>query len=187
MIDLQFQDGEETRSWEILKDIDRRHAVELYPDFDVAYLRAAYITPSIDDHAMADVSFLEQGLGPSIRKSEILARLAAWHTWNTHSNEFAYGSSAQAVALAVQALVAVRELPPKSMGSMYQAYQLVVELMRYFDKRLSDDLYWKATRLKLGDRQQREIRYTAEGCVRSFPQRAKECHEIVVSHLKPRL
>ncbi|MBM4320787.1 MAG: hypothetical protein FJ125_12755 [Deltaproteobacteria bacterium] len=185
MIDLGHQDGEETRSWEILKDIDRRKAVELYPDFDVAYLRAAYITPSIDDHEMAEIGLLETGLQHAIRKSEILARLSCWHCWNTHANEFAYGSSAAAVRLAVQSLAA-GELP-RGPGSKYQAYQLLTELMRYLDRRLSDDLYWKAPRLKLGERQLREIRYTADGCVRSFPQLAQEARDALRQAVLPKL
>lgn len=185
MIDLGYQDGEETRRWEILKDIDRRKAVELYPDFDVAYLRAAYITPSIDDHEMAEIELLQTGLERSIRKSEILARLCCWHCWNTHANDVAFGSAAAAVRFGVQALAAGD--PPRGPGSKLQAYQLITELMRYLDRRLSDDLYWKGPRIKLGERQQREVRYTADSCVRSFPLVAQDALAAVRQAVVPKL
>lgn len=184
MFEPDYMDGEESRSWELLKDIDRRKAIELYPDFDVSYLRAAYITPSIDDHHMAEVEVLKQGLQRSIRKSEILARLSCWHAWNCEANEFAYGSAATSVKFAVHALVA-GELPTGP-GSKLQAFLLIAELMRYVDPSLADDLRWKGPRGKLAERQQREVRYAAETCVRSFPEIAQRARDVVKEVILPR-
>ncbi|MDY0060855.1 MAG: hypothetical protein RBU45_13665 [Myxococcota bacterium] len=185
MIELDYTDGDEPRSWEILKDIDRRQAVELFPDFDVAYLRAAYITPSIDDHEMAEPQVLEAGLPLAVRKSELLGRLACWHMWNTTTNEFAYGSTAAAVRQGVQSLVAGPL--PRTPGSRQQVFALLTELMRLVDRKLSDELYFRGPRVKLGERQLREVRYTAETCVRSFPVLAEEAREVVRERLLAKL
>ncbi len=185
MIERAYVDGPETRPWELLKDMDRAEALRLYPDFDVAYLRAAYVTPSIDDHHMAEIDILKDGLEASIRKSEILARLSCWHMWNATANEFAFGSASAAVKMGINALLA-GGLPPGP-GSRLQAFQLAVEVSRYVDRKLSDDLYWKGPRGKPGPKQQREIRVTAELCTRSFPRVIEWARDALVEHFVPLL
>ncbi len=184
MIETPYRDEEETRAWELLKEIDRREALELYPDFDVAYLRAAYVTPSIHDHHMADKSLLEQGLDVARRKSELLARLSCWHAWNATQNEFAYGSASAAVRYAVQALAACGRLPTEP-GSMFQAYRLLAELVRYFDRRLSDDMVWRVPRHKLAPKQLNEVRTSVEICVQSFPKLAQDAYDAVLEYVAP--
>jgi hypothetical protein len=185
VFELIYVDQDETRSWEILEHIDRREAVERFPDFDIAYLRAAYITPSIDDHGMAEIAILEEGLERSVRKSEILARVSCWHCWNCVENDIAFGSSAAAVKAGVHALLAGGV--PKGPGSRLQVWALVTELVRHLDRRLSDDLYWKGPRAKLGPRQEREVRVTAETCLRSFPMLATAARQAIVEHIVPKL
>ncbi len=54
--------------------------VRRFPDFDIAYVRAAYPTRS-EDHANADVSILADGLLRCRRKGYVLARLSSYYTW----------------------------------------------------------------------------------------------------------
>jgi len=74
-----------------------------YPDFDVAYLRAAYPTRHADDHANANVRMLETGLVKSRVKHSILARLSCYYTWR--------GDPLKALDYAVGMLTATSEIP----------------------------------------------------------------------------
>lgn len=186
MIEPEYVDGEELRGWDLLQGLDRRAALERYPDFDLAVLRAAYITPSIDDHEMAERRVLEEGLEVCVRKSGLLARLSCWHAWNCRANEFAYGSASAAVRFAVHALLAApASIVPGT--SAFQCHQLLVELTRYVNRGLSDDLYFAGPQGKLPREPLRDVAFAAESCVRSFPLVAERGAEIVRDGLLPML
>jgi len=186
MIEPEYVDGVETRDWDLLQGLDRRAALQKYPDFDLAVLRAAYITPSIDDHEMADISLVKEGLQRCVRVSGLLARLSCWHAWNCRYNEFAYGSASLAVQFAVHALLA-GPLPTGPGSSAFQAYLLLVELTRYVDRQLSDDLYFGGARGKLAREPGRDVNFATESCVRSFPIVAERATEIAREAILPKV
>lgn len=95
-------DGDETRSFQTISSLDRAEALRRFPDFDVAYLRAAYPTGNSGDHAAADVSMVEQGLPRCVRKSLLLGRLSAYWTWQ--------GEPVQAFCYAVHCLAATGDI-----------------------------------------------------------------------------
>lgn len=99
----KYIDGEDYRDWLILKDLDPMEAVRKYPDFDVAYVRAAYPTLKLEDHENANVGLLLEGLEKSIVKSRILAQLSNYYVWN--------GDAERALDYAVLSFLTLEGLP----------------------------------------------------------------------------
>ena len=55
--------------------------VEKFPDFDIAYVRAAYPTGASEDHAHADVSLFPEAIVRCTVKGRLLGRLSSYFTW----------------------------------------------------------------------------------------------------------
>lgn len=99
----KYVDGDDSRTWQLLADIDLMEAVKRYPDFDIAYLRAAYPTGRAEDHRNANVELLKEGLEKSIVKSRILARLSNYYVSQWREDP--------ACDYAIQSLLALKERP----------------------------------------------------------------------------
>ena len=82
-----YRDPEEARTLQVLSSPlqwDHEAAkrdVREHPDFDAAYVRAAYPTGRGDDHLDADVALLLDGVVKCRRKGFLLARLSSYYTW----------------------------------------------------------------------------------------------------------
>jgi hypothetical protein len=97
-----YTDGTDTRTWDILQGLDVTDAVKKYPDFDIAYVRAAY-PKHAEDHQNANLQLLLEGLDKSIMKSRILTRLSNFYVWS--------GDAEKALNYAVQSLLALKTRP----------------------------------------------------------------------------
>jgi hypothetical protein len=106
---LKYVDGDDSRTWQILADMDRMEALKSYPDFDIAYLRAAYPTDRAEDHQNANIELLEEGLEKSIVKSRILARLS-----NYYVSKHTPGADETACDYAIQSLLALKKHPDET-------------------------------------------------------------------------
>jgi hypothetical protein len=84
-----YQDPEDTRTYAILGrsagveygQDELNKDVEKFPDFDIAYVRAAYPTGRSEDHAHADISLFPEGIVRCKDKARLLARLCSYCTW----------------------------------------------------------------------------------------------------------
>lgn len=96
LADSRYQDPKDSRTFEILensklspKEWDKDELardIERFPDFDVAYLWAAYPDGNSDHHRNAKEPILLEGLLKAKVKSNILARLSCYHM-NRHDSE----------------------------------------------------------------------------------------------------
>ena len=85
-----FEDPADTRSVAILgrspgvacSQEQLNQDIERFPDFDIAYVRAAYPTTLAGDHGHADLSRLPEGLARCKVRGRILARLSSYSVWN---------------------------------------------------------------------------------------------------------
>jgi hypothetical protein len=113
-----YQDPEDTRTFAILgrspgvtySQDELNEDVEKHPDFDIAYIRAAYPTSHSEDHAHADISLFAAGMARCKAKARLLARLSSYYTWK--------GESLRALDYAVAA-VAIGD-PSEGPGDMVQ-------------------------------------------------------------------
>lgn len=133
-----YRDPQDARSYEILAStkalkpgIDTgdgwdqnalKKDIEQFPDFDLAYLRAAYPNRLSDDHAHANEKILLDGLAKSKVKGNILARLSCYHN---------YYSSHELQTLDYATAAVLFGDPSDGPGSMVQ---VVVMLAQAFDK-----------------------------------------------------
>jgi hypothetical protein len=77
------KDEQEFRNWSLLTEYaDMREAIEDYPDWDAAYLRAAYPTGFSEDHTHARPEFLRLAIGKVKAESSIHARLSCYEIWS---------------------------------------------------------------------------------------------------------
>ena len=84
-----YQDPPETRSFAVLGRApgveysreELNEDVAKFPDFDIAYVRAAYPSGASEDHAHADVSLFPEALVRCTVKGRLLGRLSSYFTW----------------------------------------------------------------------------------------------------------
>jgi HEAT repeat protein len=120
------QDPEEPRTVLDLTDPQAGDAAALdrelrdHPDFDVAYVRAAYPTGLSEDHEHADPAILREGLATCRRKSYLLARLSSYCTW--------HGDALAALDHAVAAVLLGD--PSQGPGDMVQVMELLTVAFR---------------------------------------------------------
>jgi len=110
-----FQDLDDPASWDhetLARD------VRTHPDFDIAYVRAAYPTARSEDHANAEVSILLEGALRCRRKGLVLARLSSYSTWS--------GERLRALDFGTAAVLLGD--PSEGPGDMVQVLQLLAEL-----------------------------------------------------------
>ena len=89
LVSSGYQDPEDTRTFAVFGrspgveygQDDLNDDVEKYPDFDIAYIRAAYPTGRSEDHAHADISRFPEGLASCKAKARLLGRLCSYSTW----------------------------------------------------------------------------------------------------------
>ena len=141
-------DGSENRSHKILTGMDGVTAMRTFPDYDVAYIRAAYPTNNSGDHASAKPHFLEEGLRMCPRKSFLLARLSAYHVWK--------GNALDALNYAVNAVEAskyIETVPDLAGGcaNLLAAVFLASGMSAVVRKKfwLSDPSYNESPKMKL--------------------------------------
>jgi hypothetical protein len=96
-------DSKETRTFQVLAPLDREQALSKYPDFDLAYIRAAYASGNSGDHRNAKPHILKKGLGKCRRKSLLLGRLSAYSVWK--------GEAENALQHATNSLLATKAIP----------------------------------------------------------------------------
>ncbi len=119
-----YRDPSESRSWTILKGVPLSQVVHRHPDFDAAYIWAAYPTMNSDDHTHAKIEILLEGLVKCKVKSGILARLSCYYTWK--------GEDLKALDYAVAAILAARN-PPR-LGQTGSIIQVLIFLQSAFQK-----------------------------------------------------
>ena len=125
LVSAAYQDPEDPRSFAILgraSDVqygqeELNKDMESFPDFDIAYVRAAYPTARSEDHAHADTSPLLEGLTRCKVKSRLLARLSSYYTWK--------GEWLKALDLGAAAVLI--GFPSEGPGDMVQALALLEE------------------------------------------------------------
>lgn len=114
-------DGQESRNFQSISSLNRTDAMRKFPDFDVAYLRAAYPTGNSGDHASANISIIDQGLPRCVRKSLLLGRLSAYWTWK--------GDPPKAFCYAVHCLSATQGIE-HTPGDVVGCINLLAEVFR---------------------------------------------------------
>lgn len=111
-----YSDGEDSRSYPLIKDLSKEEALAQFSDFHVAYANHAYSEGSASGFRAADRELIEQGLEKAIVKSGLLFLLSAHHLFNQRLND--------AVISAAQAFHACRR-PPDGAGPHVYAYYLL--------------------------------------------------------------
>jgi hypothetical protein len=120
------QDPEEPRTVLDLTDPQAWDAAALdrdlrdHPDFDAAYVRAAYPTGLSEDHEHADPAILREGLATCRRKGYLLARLSSYCAWR--------GDALAALDYAVAAVLLGD--PSQGPGDMVQVMELLAVAFR---------------------------------------------------------
>ncbi len=112
----RYTDGEESRNWTILKSHDHKTAHLSFPDFDVAYFRAAGTIESEGQPGTWGQDVLRAGLTQSHRKSLLLFALAADSAFR--------GKGHAAFVYSVQAVHAAPAIPRDSGAHVYACFAL---------------------------------------------------------------
>jgi len=120
------RDPEESRTVQDLTDPSAGDTAALnrelrdHPDFDAAYVRAAYPTGLSEDHEHANPAILREGLATCRRRGYLLARFSSYCTWR--------GDPLAALDYAV-ASVLIGE-PSQGPGDMVQVLELLTDAFR---------------------------------------------------------
>ena len=103
ILDL-YLDGDENRSWAVLKGYDQKTAYKEFPDYDVAYIRAAGPIESEGVPGSWDNEILLEGLNQSKLKSKLLLHLA--------SNNIFQKKGKDGFVQSIQAFNSAKHIPP---------------------------------------------------------------------------
>ncbi len=112
----KYYDTEETRSWTVLQDCDQKTAYKKFPDYDVAYIRAAGPIESSGIPGTWNNELLLEGLNKCKFKSRLLFHLSA--------NNIFQNNGLEAFIQSIQAFNAITNLPAGAGPHVYVYYYL---------------------------------------------------------------
>lgn len=117
-------DGDEARGADLLEGLGGDDMISQFPDFDVAYLTAAYPAGPMD-HDSASEGLLQNGLHGSVRKSWLLGRLSSYH--------LAKGDPQQAFEYGVKSLLSTNDVSAPEVAATINYLQPVFEATKHAD------------------------------------------------------